>query len=163
MGVRRFFLGSTDTVSPGAADAGLFSVGAADGAADAAGGAAATAAIGVGAIRCFFSAGAMGAAAGAGVAGAAGAAGVAGAAGLAARLIGRQQPPRAPGERAALRSRGDRDLNGELPRCGELQLKRCGEVAARCGEVAAGAALPSASVPAQKRRSKSSRFSTWLG
>ena len=103
---------------------------------------------------------------------------------MAARLIGRQQPPRAPGERAALRSRGDRDLNGELPRCGELQLKRCGEVAARCGEVAArcgevaarcgevaarcgevaaGAALPSASAPAQKRRSKSSRFSTWLG
>ena len=55
MGVRRFFLGSTDTVSPGAADAGLFSVGAAGGAADAAGGAAATAAIGVGAMRCFFS------------------------------------------------------------------------------------------------------------
>ena len=75
----------------------------------------------------------------AGVAGAVGvavAAGVAGAAGLAARLIGRQQPPRAPGERAAPRLRGDRDLNGELPRCGELQLKRCGEVAARCGEVA---------------------------
>ena len=118
--------------------------------------------------------GAAGVAGAMGVAGAAvgvaGAAGIADAAGLEARLIGRQQPPRAPGARAAPRSRGDRDLNGELPRCGGLQLKRCGEVAARCGEVeascgevAAGAALPSASAPAQKRRSKSSRFSTWLG
>ena len=61
MGVRRFFLGSTDTVSPGAPDTGLFSVGAAGRAGGAAGGATAAAAIGVGAIRCFFSAGAVGA------------------------------------------------------------------------------------------------------